>query len=67
MSEPVDELLEAMIRDGVISGYERRNTRQMVVTRDGRLYALSVRILNQLVAQDVAAARDWVVAETSVD
>ena len=63
MSDKVDELLDGMVRDGAISDYERRNTRQMVVTRDGQRTVLSVRILTQLVAQDDAAARDWVATE----
>ena len=63
MSDKVEELLDGMVRNGAISEYERRNTRQMVVTRDGQRTVLSVRILTQLVAQDEAAARDWVATE----
>jgi hypothetical protein len=64
MSDQVDKLLDGMVRDGAISDYERRNTRQMVVTRDGQPTALSMRILTQLVAQDDTEARNWVSAET---
>ena len=65
MSDQVDKLLDGMVRDGAISDYERRNTRQMLVTRDGRRTALSMRILIQLVAQDDTEARNWVSAETA--
>jgi hypothetical protein len=64
MSDPVDKLLDGMVRDGAISHYERRNTRQMVVTRDGQQAVLSIRILTQLVAQDATDARNWVSTET---
>jgi hypothetical protein len=63
MGDRVDEVLDGMVRDGAISDYERRNTRQMVVIRDGRPTVLSIRILTQLSAQDEAAAREWVAAE----
>ncbi len=64
MSDKVDELLDGMVRDGVISGYELRRSRQMVVVRDGQQTVLNMRILTQLVAQDDAAARLWVSTET---
>ena len=63
MSDRVEELLDGMVRDGVISGYELRRLRQMVVMRDGEQTVLNMRILTQLVAQDEAAARDWVATE----
>jgi hypothetical protein len=63
MSDRVDEVLDGMVRDGVISHYERRNTRQMAVIRDGRQTVLSIRILTQLSLQGEATAREWVVAE----
>ena len=64
MSDRVDELLDGMVSDGVISGYEQRNKRQMIVVRDGRRTVLNMRILTQLVAQDDGAARLWVSTET---
>lgn len=63
MSDQVDKLLDDMVRDGAISDYERSNTRQMVVTRDGQRTVLSMRILTQLVAQDDIEARNWVSTE----
>lgn len=64
MSDQVDKLLDGMVRDGAISDYERRNTRQMVVTRDDQRTALSMRILTQLAAMDDIEAREWVCMET---
>ena len=63
MSDQVDKLLDYMVRDGAISDYERCNTRQMAVTRDGQRTVLSMRILTQLVAQDDIEARNWVSTE----